>query len=123
MDCLDDDRIDSDVDDRGLLEVLDGLNDGLIHDDDDHELLRDMDCLDDDGIGSDVDDRGQLEVMDWFIDGHGLVLTLCSDLIELSRLLLLDIVSDVYEHVKLEIPVYCLLQTQSYIWWAVCRSS
>ena len=64
MDCLDDDRIDSDVDDRGLLEVLDELNDGLIPDDDDHELLRDMDCLDGDGIDSDVDDRGLLEVMD-----------------------------------------------------------
>ena len=57
MDCLDDDRIDSDVDDRGLLEVLDGLNDGHNHDDDDHELLRDMDCLDGCGIDSDVDDR------------------------------------------------------------------
>ena len=34
MDYLDDDRIDSDVDDRGLLEVLVGLDDGLIHDDD-----------------------------------------------------------------------------------------
>ena len=30
MDCLDDDRIDSDVDDRGLLEVMDGLIDGLL---------------------------------------------------------------------------------------------
>ena len=47
-----------------------------------------MDCLDDDGIDSDVDDRGLLEVMDWFVDGHGLVLALCSDLIELSWLLL-----------------------------------
>ena len=82
-----------------------------------------MDCLDGGGIDVDFDDRGLLEGMDWFIGGHGLVLMLWSDLIELSRLLLLDIVSDVYEHVKLEIPVYCLLQTQSYIWWAVCRSS
>ena len=30
MDCLDDDRIGSDVDDRGLLEVMDGLIDGLL---------------------------------------------------------------------------------------------
>ena len=88
MDCLDDDWIDNEVDDRGLLEVLDGLNDGLINDDDDHELLRDMDCLDGGGIDSDVDDRGLLEGMDWFIDSHGLVLMLWSDLIELSWLLL-----------------------------------
>ena len=88
MDCLDDDWIDNKVDDHGLLEVLDGLNDGLINADDDRELLRDMDCLDGGGIDSDVDDRGLLEGMDWFIDGHGLVLMLCSDLIELSWLLL-----------------------------------
>ena len=67
---------------------MDGLNDGLTNDDDDHELLRDMDCLDGGGIDSDVDDRGLLEGMDWFIDGHGLVLMLWSDLIELSWLLL-----------------------------------
>ena len=30
MDCLDDDWIDNEVDDRGLLKVLDGLNDGLM---------------------------------------------------------------------------------------------
>ena len=88
MDCLDDDWIDNEVDDRGLLEVLDGLNYGLANNDDDHELLRDMDCLDGGGIDSDVDDRGLLEGMDWFIDGHGLVLMLWSDLIELSWLLL-----------------------------------
>ena len=88
MDCLDDDRIDNGVDDRGLLEVQDGPNDGLIHDDDGHELLRDMDCLDGGGIDVDFDDRGLLEGMDWFIDGHGLVLMLWSDLIELSWLLL-----------------------------------
>ena len=67
---------------------MDGLNDGLTNDDDDHELLRDMDCLDGGGIDSDIDDRGLLEGMDWFIDGHGLVLMLWSDLIELSWLLL-----------------------------------
>ena len=88
MDCLDDDRIDSDVDDRGLLEVLDGLNDGLTNDDDDHELLMDMDCLDGGGIDGDIDDRGLLEGMDCFIDGHGLVLMLWPVLIELSWLLL-----------------------------------
>ena len=88
MDCLDDDWIDNEVDDRGLLEVLDGLNDGLTNDDDDHELLMDMDCLDGGGIDGDIDDRGLLEGMDWFIDGHGLVLMLWSDLIELSWLLL-----------------------------------
>ena len=60
-----------------------------------------MDCLDDDRIDSDVDDRGLLEVMDGLIDGHGLVLTLCSDLLELSWLLLLDIVFDVGKHGKL----------------------
>ena len=88
MDCLDDDWIDNEVDDRGLLEVLDGLDDGLTNDDDDHELLRDMDCLDGGGIDGDIDDRGLLEGMDWFIDGPGLVLMLWSDLIELSWLLL-----------------------------------
>ena len=110
---------DSDDDDRELLGAMVGLIDG----DDDHELLGDMDCLDDNGLDSDVDDRGLLEVMDGLIDGHGLVLTLCSDLLELSWLLLLDIVFDVCKHGKLEIPAYCLVQTQSYIWWAVCRSS
>ena len=69
MDCLDDDRIDSDIDDRELLEVLDGLNDGLIHDDDGHELLRDMDCLDGGGIDVDFDDRGLLEVLDGLNNG------------------------------------------------------
>ena len=63
MDCLDDDWIDNEVDDRGLLEVLDGLNDGITNDDDDHELLRDMDCLDGGGIDSDVDDRDLLGAM------------------------------------------------------------
>ena len=47
-----------------------------------------MDCLDGHGIDSDVDDRGLLRFMDRFIDGHGLVLMLWSDLIELSWLLL-----------------------------------
>ena len=42
---------------------MDGLNDGLTSDDDDHELLRDMDCLDGGGIDSDVDDRDLLGAM------------------------------------------------------------
>ena len=88
MDCLDDDWIDNEVDDRGLLEVLDGLSDLLIDDDDDRELLTDMDCLDSGGIDVDFDDCGLLEGMGWFIDGHGLVLMLWSDLMELSWLLL-----------------------------------
>ena len=67
---------------------MDGLNDGLTNDDDDHELLRDMDCLDGGGIDRDIDDRGLLEGMDWFIDGHGLVLVLWPVVIELSWLLL-----------------------------------
>ena len=67
---------------------MDGLNDGLTSDDDDHELLRDIDCLDGGEIDGDIDDRGLLEGMDWFIDGHGLVLVLWPVVIELSWLLL-----------------------------------
>ena len=67
---------------------MDGLNDGLTSDDDDHELLRDIDCLDGGEIDGDIDDHGLLDGMDWFIDGHGLVLVLWPVVIEFSWLLL-----------------------------------
>ena len=86
MDCLDDDWIINDVDDRGLLD--DGFDDGLTSGDDDRELLRDIDCLDGGEIDGGVDDHGLLEGMDWLIDGHGLVLVLWPVVIELSWLLL-----------------------------------
>ena len=86
MDCLDDDWIINDVDDRGLLD--DGYDDGLTSDDDDRELIWDIDCLDGGEIDGDVDDHGLLEGMDWFIDGHGLVSVLWPVRIELSWLLL-----------------------------------
>ena len=59
MDCLDDDWIINDVDDRGLLD--DGFDDGLTIGDDDRELIRDIDCLDGGEIDGDVDDHGLLE--------------------------------------------------------------
>ena len=39
---------------------MDGLNDGLTSDDDDHELLRDIDCLDGGEIDGDIDNHGPL---------------------------------------------------------------